>query len=85
MDSSASFDAERRVHEAIDRLEPAYRQFVQALVRVPSVSGQEAEAQSMIAQHMRDIGLIVDSFDVDPRTLRSRRGFNPSSRPYAGR
>ena len=85
MDSSASFDAERRVHEAIDRLEPAYRQFVQALVRVPSVSGQEAEAQSMIAQHMRDIGLIVDSFDVDPQTLRSRRGFNPSSRPCAGR
>src|SRR4051795_1509851 len=76
---------EARVHAAIDRLEPAYRTLLQNLVRVPSVTGQEGEAQALVATHMRTIGLTVDAFDVDVETLRSAAGFNPSPRSYAGR
>src|SRR5262249_6606962 len=76
---------EARVHGAIDRLEPAYRSLLQALVRIPSVTGQEGEAQALVAGRMRDIGLRVDVFDVDANTLRSTAAFNPSPRTYAGR
>ncbi len=78
-------DAEARVLAAIDRLEPAYRALLQSLVRTPSPVGEEGAAQAIVAGHMRDIGLEVDSFDVDPATLASDETFNPSPRHYAGR
>lgn len=74
-----------RVHAAIDRLEPEYRSFLQALVRVPSVTGTEGEAQALVARRMRDAGLDVDLFDVDANALRGMPGFNPSPRSYVGR
>src|SRR5262245_9167583 len=78
-------NAETRVDAAIDRLEPQYRELLQALVRVPSVTGSEGEAQALVASHMPAIGLAVDSFDVDVEALRSAPGFNPSPRNYADR
>jgi acetylornithine deacetylase len=77
--------AEERVHAAIDRLEPVYRGFLQALVRVPSMTGQEGEAQALVAQRMTEVGLMVDVFDIDRAALGSLPGFNPSPRNYAGR
>lgn len=76
---------ESRVHAAIDRLEPAYRSFLQELVRVPSVTGQEGDAQALVAQRMREAGLTIDVFDIDAEALRSAPGFNPSPRSYTGR
>ena len=76
---------ERRVHAAIHDLEPEYRRLLQALVRLPSPVGNEGAAQALVAAHMRDAGLTVDSFDIDADALRSRPGFNPSPRNYAGR
>ena len=78
-------DAEARVLAAIDRLEPAYRALLQSLVRTPSPVGEESAAQAMVAEHMRDIGLEVDVFDIDPSALAGDERFNPSPRSYAGR
>lgn len=78
-------DAEARVLEAIDRLEPVYRSLLQALVRIPSPVGEEGEAQALVGRHMREIGLSVDSFDIEPAALNHLAAFNPSPRSYAGR
>ena len=78
-------DAEARVLAAIDRLEPAYRALLQSLVRTPSPVGDEGAAQAIVAEHMRAIGLAVDSFDIDPRVLAGDQHFNPTPRHYAGR
>jgi acetylornithine deacetylase len=83
--STTPSGAEPRVLEAIDRLEPAYRSLLQALVRIPSTVGEEAEAQALVSRHMREIGLTVDSFDIDAEALRPLAAFNPSPRNYAGR
>lgn len=76
---------EGRVHSVIDRLESGYRSLLQALVRVPSTVGDEADAQLLVARHMRETGLTVDCFDVDVAQLQSYPGFNPSPRRYANR
>ena len=77
--------AEPRVIDAIDRLEPAYRDLLQALVRIPSPVGDEGAAQALVSSQMTAIGLAVDSFEVDADALRNLPGFNPSPRNYAGR
>lgn len=82
---SSHADTEARVLAAIDRLEPAYRALLQLLVRTPSPAGGEAEAQALVAAHMRTIGLDVDCFDIDPVALADHEAFNRSPRDYAGR
>ena len=78
-------DTEARVLAAIDRLEPAYRGLLQTLVQTPSPVGEEGPAQAIVVRQLRDIGLEVDAFDIDPVALASEAGFNPSPRDYAGR
>ncbi len=86
MTTDAGFDAvERRVHNAVDRLEPVYRAFLQQLVRTPSTAGEEGPAQALVADRMRACGLAPDVFDVDAEALRSHPDFNSSPRSYAGR
>jgi acetylornithine deacetylase len=77
--------AESRVLDAIGRLEPMYRDLLQSLVRLPSPVGDEGAAQALVSRHMHDIGLEVDSFDIDADALRNHPAFNPSPRNYAGR
>lgn len=77
--------AEARVLAAIERLEPAYRALLQTLVRTPSPVGEEGAAQALVAGRMRDIGLDVDVFDINPSALAGDERFNPAPRSYAGR
>lgn len=77
--------AEARVLDAIARLEPAYRSLLQSLVRIPSPAGDESAAQALVSGHMREIGLAVDTFDIDVDALETHPAFNPSPRSYAGR
>jgi len=76
---------EQKVHEAIDALVPAYRDWLQALVRIPSPIGEEAAAQREVERAMRALALTTDVFDIDPRALASVPGFAAPRRSYAGR
>lgn len=77
--------ARARVLDAVERLAPRYRGLLQQLVRVPSPVGDEGPAQEIVARHMREIGLDVRTFDVDPVALGGLPGFNRTPRNYAGR
>jgi acetylornithine deacetylase len=83
--SSSSRDAERRLHDAVDRLEPKFRALLQSLVRVPSPIGSEGQAQDEVGRAMRDIGLATEAFDIDPAALSRLHGFNPTPQSYDGR
>lgn len=78
-------EAERRVHNAIADLEAAHRYFLQELVRIPSPIGEEALVQRVVAGRMKDLGLTVDAFDIDPQALARVPGFNQSPRDYKNR
>jgi acetylornithine deacetylase len=54
-------------------------------VRIPSPIGSEGPAQECVARLMRDIGLTVDVFDIDPGQLQNVPGFTAPKRDYAGR
>ena len=83
--TSSPFDAERRLHDAVDRLESKYRALLQGLVRIPSPIGSEGQAQGEVARAMREIGLTTESFDIDPKALSTAPGFNATPQSYAGR
>lgn len=55
------------------------------LVRIPSVVGQEAEAQAFMRDRYLAAGLDVDVFEADREVLRRHPAFVDSGIPFAGR
>jgi acetylornithine deacetylase len=78
----AAFD---KIREAIQFLVPDYVTLLQHLVRIPSTAGNEAGAQEVAADRMRQLGLDTDVFDVDPVMLSAVPGFTTTERNYHGR
>jgi acetylornithine deacetylase len=52
-----------RIVSAVDRRAPEMIEFLQALVRVPSVTGDEGAVQAVVAEKMRHLGLEVDVWE----------------------
>ena len=66
-------ELERRVCDAVDA--GGLSRDLSALVRVRSVTGDEAEAQALMARLMAAAGLEVESWEVDLAALRGEPGF----------
>ncbi len=65
---------EQRVLAAIDLRHLV--DFVQGLIAIPSLGGQEREAQDAVAAAMQQFGLDVDAWDLDFAAIRSHPQFN---------
>src|SRR4051794_3969391 len=81
MDSSIG-----RILSAVDRRKPEMFAFLQELVRVPSVTGDEGAVQNVVAAKMRELGLTVDLWEpsVDelaPHALHVGEFANLNGRP----
>jgi acetylornithine deacetylase len=59
----------RQVLAAVDDLTVPATALLQELVRTPSLTGAEHNAQQIVARYMRDIGLRVDVWEPDPQEL----------------
>ena len=59
--------------------------FLQRMVAIPSVTGDEAAIQKFVADHMKSIGLEVDLWETDWEALKKHPGYRPVERGYAGR
>lgn len=70
---------------AVDRRSKELVEAVQALVRIPSVTGSEQAAQLFMEQLLRSLGFAVTTFEADAERLRSHPEFVANSWPYAGR
>ncbi len=66
-------DVERRVLDAIDMNHLV--DFLRELIEIPSLGGQEREAQDAVAAAMRQFGLEVDAWDLDLAQLRAHPMF----------
>lgn len=66
-------DLERRVLDAIDM--ERLVSFLRELIAIPSLGGQEREAQDEVAAAMREIDLDVDDWDLDLPQLRQHPMF----------
>jgi acetylornithine deacetylase len=76
---------ENRVAEWVDRRKSEVIAFLQELVRVPSVTGEEGPIQRFIAGRLKEMGLAVDVFEPDLASLRKHPAFVEVSRGYEGR
>ena len=75
----------KRLFLAVDELKPELIGTLQKLVRIPSVVGEEANAQEFMAVLYRELGLNVDHSLPDMEALRAHPAFIDTGEPYENR
>src|SRR5947208_1123748 len=80
---SASID-QTLVQKIDDSREKAIS-FLQQMIAIPSVTGDEAKIQKFLADYMTKIGLDVDVWETDWEALKKHPGYRPVDRGYEGR
>ena len=73
-----------RLWEAIETRRDELIALIAQLVRTPSVLGDEAAVQAIVAEHLRGSGLAVESWDLSDDTLQQENAGN-SGVPFANR
>ena len=73
------------VRDAVSSLRLPAVEMLCRLVAEPSLLGDEASAQALMAQHFAGLGLRVDEFEIDEDKIRAHPGYSPSIVSYAGR
>lgn len=76
---------EQQILDAVAALQPASVALLSDLVAQPSLLGDEAGAQALMAQQFAGLGLKVHEFEVDEARIKDHPGYSPSILPYAGR
>ena len=71
--------------DAVAALRQPAVDLLRQLVAEPSLLGDEASAQALMARHFAGLGLRVDEFEIDEEKIRDHPGYSPSIVPYAGR
>ncbi|MBT5264699.1 MAG: ArgE/DapE family deacylase [Rhodospirillaceae bacterium] len=75
-------DLTAKILEAVDANFDAQIKFTQELVRRPSIRGQEATAQDLMAEAFAEHGYEVDRFKVDPEVIKNHPGGSPVAISY---
>ena len=77
--------ARQKLLRLIDDRQEAAIGFLQQMIAIPSVTGDEAAIQKFLAKYMTGIGLEVDMWETDWETLKKHPGYRPVDRGYEGR
>jgi acetylornithine deacetylase len=79
-------DANRtRILAEIDANKERAIAFLQSMVSIPSVTGDEAAIQKFVSDHMKSIGFSVDTWETNWEALKKHPGYRPVDRGYEGR
>jgi acetylornithine deacetylase len=79
-------DANRqRILDKVDASKDEAVRFLQKMVSIPSVTGDEAAIQAFLQEYLNKIGLEVDMWDTDWEELKKHPGYRPVARGYEGR
>jgi acetylornithine deacetylase len=80
-----SDSARQNLLNLIDDRRDAAISFLQQMIAIPSVTGDEAAIQKFLSQYMTGIGLDVDMWETDWEALKKHPGYRPVDRGYEGR
>ncbi len=80
-----STDIRQAVLDVIDQNRDKAVEFLQKMIAIPSVTGDEAAIQRFVADYMEGIGLEVDMWETDWEELKKHPGYRPVDRGYEGR
>jgi len=75
----------RKLLETIDANRDTAITFLQQMIAIPSVTGDEAKIQQFLSQHLKKLGLKVDMWETDWEQLKKHPGYRPVDRGYEGR
>jgi acetylornithine deacetylase len=78
-------DSRKQVLNWIEQNRNTIVGFLQDLIRIPSVTGEEGAIQEFIAGRLKEMSLSVDVFEPDLASLRKHPAFVEVSRDYKGR
>lgn len=78
-------DKKERLEQWFAENEGTIIEFLQELLRIPSVTGEEGPIQEFIAQELKKMQLEVDVFEPSLEELRTHPGFVEVTRDYQGR
>ena len=59
--------------------------FLQQMIAIPSVTGDEAKIQEFLSDYMAKLGLDVDMWETDWEELKKHPAYRPVDRGYEGR
>src|SRR3989475_11723959 len=74
----------RKVLEKIDASRESSIAFLQQMIAIPSVTGDEAKIQKFLSDYMAKLGLAVDMWETDWEALKKHPAYRPVDRGYAG-
>ena len=80
----ARFDVQA-LRSAVATLRQPAVELLCRLVAAPSLLGEEAAAQILMAEQFAHLGLHVDTFEIDEDRIRDHPGYSPSIVSYTGR
>src|SRR6202045_2236402 len=80
---SASID--QTLLQKIDEHREKSIAFLQQMIAIPSVTGDEAKIQKFLADYMAKLGLAVDVWETDWEELKKHPAYRPVDRGYEGR
>jgi len=75
----------QKILETIENNQENSIKFLQEMIAIPSVTGDEAAIQAFVADYMNRIGLDVDMWETDWEELKKHPGYRPVAIGYEGR
>ena len=78
-------DIHTRISQRVDALEKDLVTFIQELVRVPSLPGEEGKASSILAAKLEAVGMQAVDQPVNPKKLRGHPAFCDDGFAYDNR
>jgi acetylornithine deacetylase len=75
----------RKLLEKIDQRRDQAIGFLQKMIAIPSVTGDEAKIQKFLADYLAGIGLDVDMWETNWEELKKHPAYRPVARGYEGR
>jgi acetylornithine deacetylase len=80
-----STSVRQKVLQKVDATRDQSIAFLQQMIAIPSVTGDEARIQKFLADYMAKLGLSVDTWETDWETLKKHPAYRPVDRGYEGR
>jgi acetylornithine deacetylase len=78
-------DARIRILNTVDAGRDRAIKFLQDIVAIPSVTGDEGRVQTYLFDYLKKLGLEIDQWESDWEALKKHPGYIPVDRGYEGR
>jgi acetylornithine deacetylase len=85
MEVKMSIENRQKILQQIDANRERSIRFLQQMVQIPSVTGDEGRIQRFLADYLGKMGLKVDTWESDWEELKKHPGYIPVERGYEGR